>query len=250
MSDTQWIGSDDGRNPKTVSVDIIKALNQQFINHGVKFVVQVGDLVDSTGSSQSSVATTEDTRAAFAQDLYNAGIGFFPLRGNHDAINLSGYEFKRIYPQTTSGMMNLTPGDVFHVANADAVGQPFPLVMGLPFVIGTNFQTPSPSITGGNNWTGLSYSFDFANATFVLLDQFTPLQSDPTSTLSRNPFAGAIDLQQPWIDSVLSIRPSNTHAFVFGHKGLITENHVDTLFGSDPSQDPAGQNAFITSLYK
>ena len=44
MSDTQWIGADDGRNPNTVSVDIIKALNKQFINRGVRFVVQVGDL--------------------------------------------------------------------------------------------------------------------------------------------------------------------------------------------------------------
>ena len=110
MSDTQWIGADDGKNPNTVSVDIIKALNQEFINQGVKFVVQVGDLVDQTGSTPASVATAEDTRAAFAQELYNARIGFFPFRGNHDANNLAGYEFKRIYPQTLTGTNELHPG--------------------------------------------------------------------------------------------------------------------------------------------
>jgi hypothetical protein len=249
MSDTQWIGADDGRNPNTASVDIIKGLNQEFINQGVKFVVQVGDLVDQTGSTPASVATAEDTRAAFAQELYNARIGFFPFRGNHDANNLAGYEFKRIYPQTLTGLMNSTPADVFSVSNPDATVQPFPTVKGKPFVMGTNFSTPNPGMTNNLDWTGLSYSFDFDNARFMMLDQFTPLQTNPNSTLSQNPAPSAIDNQQSWISGVLSSKPANTHAFVFSHKGLITENHVDTLFGTDPSKDAAGQDAFITSLY-
>ncbi len=249
VSDTQWIGTDDGRNPNTVAVDIIKQLNQQFIQKGVRFVIQVGDLVDSTGSTAASVKTTEDTRAAFAQELYNNGIGFFPFRGNHDANNLAGYEFRRIYPQTLTGIMNSTPADVFSVTNSDAPVQPFPAVIGNAFTMGTNYSTPDPGTAGGNDWTGLSYSFDFGNARFVMLDQFTPLQTDPNSALSKNPWPNAIDLQQTWIGNVLSSKPANTHAFVFGHKGLITENHVDTLFGSDPTKDAAGQDAFITSLY-
>jgi hypothetical protein len=93
MSDTQWIGTDDGKNPGTCSVDIIKALNQQFIGKGVQFVVQVGDLVDTTGSSNPSIHNTEDVRAVFAQELFNATpqIGFFPLRGNHDSQRLALY---------------------------------------------------------------------------------------------------------------------------------------------------------------
>jgi hypothetical protein len=211
--------------------------------------VQLGDLVDQTGSTAASVAAAEDTRAAFAQELYNAKIGFFPFRGNHDANNLAGYEFKRIYPQTQNGMMNSTPTDVFTVPNPDALSQPFPTPKSKPFAMGANFNSPAPSATGGNNWTGLSYSFDFNNARFVMLDQFTPLQTDPSSILSKNPWPNAIDLQQPWIDTMLSSKPGNTHAFVFSHKGLISENHVDTLFGADPSKDAAGQDAFITSLY-
>ena len=33
----------------------------------------------------------------------------------------------------------------------------------------------------------------------------------------------------------LAGRTAGTHAFVFGHKGIITENHVDTLFGANPA---------------
>ena len=49
MSDTQWTGvpSDQVNNPNNVSVSIINQINPQFINAGVKFVVQVGDLTES-----------------------------------------------------------------------------------------------------------------------------------------------------------------------------------------------------------
>lgn len=241
MSDTQWIGTDDGYNPGSVAVDIIQQLNQEFINKHVKFVIQVGDLSDSGG------AVNEDFRAIFAQPLYNNNIAFFPLRGNHESSKTGGLEDVRIYPQTVSGYMNVTPTDLFSLTNADAARQPFPAVNGSTFTLGSNFQTPDPSVTGNNDWRGLTYSFDYENVRFVLLDQFTPLSAATGS--NNNPFSNAIDLQQGWIDGVLGGKPANGHAFVFSHKGLITENHVDTLFGSNPSADPTGQNAFISSLY-
>jgi hypothetical protein len=250
MSDTQWGVPDDGKNPGSCSVDIVKALNQQFIGHGVKFVVEVGDLVDKVGdktkgTTAESVASAEDVRAAFAQELYNAQIGFFPLRGNHDSHRLAAAEFKRIYPQTLNGTMNATPSNVFSVPNPDAATQPFPTPTGSPFTLGKNFSTPDPSTTSDLDWRGLSYSFDYNNARFVLLDQFSP----PNSTDDKKQDL-TIDPQQPWISSTLAAKPANGHVFVFGHKGLISENHADTLFGKDPSQNVAGQDAFITSLYK
>ena len=240
MSDTQWIGTDDGRSPNSVPVDIIKTLNQQFINKGVQFVVQVGDLCDN-----GSVPAGEDTRAAFAQDLYNAGIGFFPFRGNHDSSKAAAIEFQRIYPQTQNGAMNSTPANVFTVANPDSSVQPFPSVSGIPFTMGSNFSSPVSVTTGtgatANSLVGLTYSFDFNNVRFVLLDGQAAAGTDNITP--------GIDPQQAWITSQLSGRPAGTHAFVMSHKGLITENHVDVLFGSDPSKDPAGQNAFFSSLY-
>jgi len=244
MADTQW-SRDDGRNPGSCAVDIVKAINKEFIKRKVDFVIEVGDLVDKTGNTAESVANSEDIRAAFAQELYNAGIGFFPVRGNHDSHPLAAAEFKRIYPQTQNGTMNVTPSNVFAAANPDAAVQPFPTPAGQPFTLGANFNSPDPTTTGGLDWTGLSYAFNYKNARFVLLDQFAPANRDAAKKQDLT-----IDLQQSWIDTTLAQKPAEGHAFVFAHKGIISEQHVDNLFGSDPSQNPSGQDAFIIALYK
>jgi hypothetical protein len=247
MADTQWISqtsgviTDNTRAPNSVPVDIVRALNRQFINQGVKFVIEVGDLSDS------GTPVAEDTRALFAQDLYNAGIGFFPFRGNHEAQTGDPAEFLRVYPQTQTGSMNNTPTDIF---NSTVVGiQPIPAIHGKPFHMGFNFNSPNTANSNltASNLTGLSYSFDYNNngfgntVRFVLLDG----QAAP-GTDGKTP---GIDPQQPWITNQLVSRPAGSHAFVMSHKGLITENHVDMLFGSDPSQDILGQQAFFDSLY-
>jgi len=228
MADTQWDAPDDGNNPNSVAVDIINQLNQQFIAAGVRFVVQVGDLSNS-GSTYAM-----DTRALFAQPLYNAGIGFFPLRGNHDASAAAATEFVRVFPQTVSGLQNATPADVLSSStlNPDQAAQPSPEKTGASFNVGSSFSSPSASLTG------LSYTFDYHDARFVLLDQFTPPDNS----------ANTIDSQQEWISRTLGSRPATGHAFVFTHKGVITETHPDTLFGQTPSRDPNGQNAFLASL--
>jgi hypothetical protein len=237
MADTQWISTDDGKNPNSVAVDIINQLNSQFIAKGVKLVVAVGDVTDN-GSNLAL-----DTRAEFAQALYNANIGFFPLRGNHESSTAGAAEFKRVFPQTMGGMQNATPANAF-IANADDVNTLPTAVSGSPFAMGANFSEPSSVLTGTGNtaWDGLSYSFDYNNARFVLLDQF--MMANGTSASGNY----QIKPQQAWISTTLAGKPTGGHVFEFAHKGLITENHTDTLFGSDPSQDAAGQDAFIASL--
>ncbi len=237
MSDTQWIGTDDGKNPNSDAIDIINQLNAQFIAKGVKLVVAVGDVTDN-GSNLAL-----DTRAEFTQPLYNAGIGFFPLRGNHESSTAAIAEFKRLFPQTMGGMQNATPSNAF-IANADDVNTHPVAVSGSPFAMGMNFSEPSSVLTGTGNtaWDGLSYSFDYNNVRFVLLDQF--VKADGTSASGNY----QITPQIPWISATLAGRPAGTHAFEFAHKGLITENHVDTLFGADPSKDVAGQDAYIAAL--
>ena len=72
----------DGDNPNSVAVSIINELNKEFIKQGVKFVIQVGDLTDN-GRDEGI-----QTRAARpAKALYDAGIGFFPMRGNHETYS-------------------------------------------------------------------------------------------------------------------------------------------------------------------
>ena len=244
MADTQW-SRDDGRNPGACAVDMVKAVDKEFIKHKVDFVIEVGDLVDKTGNTADSVAASEGVRAAFAQELYNAGIGFFPVRGNHDSHPLAAAEFKRIYPQSQNGKMNATPANVFTIPNPDAAVQPFPTPSGSPFTRGTNFSSPDPSTTGGLDWRGLSYSFDYKGSKFVLVDQFAPADRDPAKEQQLT-----IAPEVPWIASTLATKPAGGHAFVFAHKGLISEQHVDTLFGKDPSSDAAAQDAFITAMYK
>ena len=53
-----------------------------------------------------------------------------------------------------------------------------------------------------------------------------------------------------WMNRQLSERAAGAHAFVFGHKGIITESHTDTLFGANPSLDPSLQDTFMRDLQR
>ncbi|MBN1981126.1 MAG: metallophosphoesterase [Chitinivibrionales bacterium] len=225
IADSQWPAAmDDGRNPNAVAVDIINQINAEFIKQKVKLVVAVGDLTDNGWS------ISLDTRATYCQALYNAGIGFYPLRGNHEPSSASAMEFLRIFPQTQNGVNNKTPVDAFIYTDSS---QTHPAKKkGGPIIVGTGFSSPSVSLKG------LSYAFTYKNATFILLDQFDVPDNTPN----------AIKDQQPWITKVLRSRKTNSHAFVFGHKGLIMQHHEDVFFGDNPTVDSAATNTFIRSL--
>jgi hypothetical protein len=234
MSDTQWTGvRNDGYNPNSVAVDIINQLNAQFVQKQVKLVVQVGDLTED-GSNNAL-----DTTAVFRQALYNNGIGFYPLRGNHESTAAGAVRFLTDFPQTRSAVMNLTPSVAFQAPNVDSATQPFPAPSGVPFACGTIAIAPGLPV----GFDGLSYAFDYKNARFVLLDQFTSITGASHSLLDTDTVN--------WTNNELSSRAAGTHAFVFGHKGLITENHADTLFGAqNPTQGAALQNTFTAGLQK
>jgi hypothetical protein len=150
-----------------------------------------------------------DARVAAAQPLYDAGIGFFPLRGNHESSSSAANYVPTVFPQTTGG-------------GGNTVGA-------------SNFSSPFAGLNG------LSYSFDYGNARFVLLDQFT--RTDGSGSTNNN----IVD-QLPWIDSRLDSKGANTHAFVFAHKELIGQNHTDTLFGANPASNATAQNTYFQSL--
>jgi Calcineurin-like phosphoesterase len=234
-ADTQWVAlangqTDDGHNPNTASIAIAKQLDQQFVNKGVKFVVEVGDLCDN------GTLAGEETRAVFAQDLYDAGVGFYPLSGNHD--DGDGGVLTPLYPQTQTAMMNETPASAFLASNPDVLTQPFPMQSGKPFQVGTISTSPAAP-TG---FAGLDYAVDYRNARLVFLDQFTsPVANSPAHEVLT-------DADVAWMNGQLKGRPAGTQAFVFGHKGIITQNHVDTLFGSDPTANPSLQDTFISDL--
>jgi hypothetical protein len=246
MNDTQWTVADDGFDPSSCAVGILKQIQRQFISQQVRFVVHVGDLCDN------GTLTAEDIRALYAQPLYDNGIGFFPLRGNHDDGAPQASEFQVLYPQTQNGIHNVTPKAQFDNA-ATAVTAPDNANLGIPalpdpgssFQIGADFSSPDPWNNG--NLKGLSYSFDYENARFVLLDQFTPIATVNSLTPAYDA-STTIGQQQGWINTRLQQRYAGSHAFVFAHKGLVTCQHADVLFGNDPSQNPALTTAFIDSL--
>ena len=223
MADTQWGNrTTDPANPATCAIAIINALNARFIAHGVKFVVQVGDLVDKEvwdcpdtytndpfGNAGKKAIRTLPYRAWAVQDLYDAGIGYFPVRGNHEATRIAAQEIPQLFPQTIGN--------------------------------GNMFDTSRIIDSNNPNLVGLSYAFDFNNVRIVFIDQFQ--RKDGSGSTNDN----AID-QIGWVDSTLADRPSDMHAFVMAHKNLSGQNHADCLFGVNATSNLASRDAFIASL--
>jgi hypothetical protein len=227
MSDTQWPTSPDFKNPN-VAVNVARHINTEMINKGVKFLVQVGDLTDTGGTNNINM----DVRATFAQELYNAGIGFYPLRGNHESSAANAVRFQQIFPQTQSCVNNQTP----NIVNTTSYGTQ--ANTNGTFCVGTpgSFATEA-------TMEGLTYSFDYDNARFVMIDQFTKPAGTAKSNLDQT------DIN--WIGDRFSSRPANTHAFSFAHKGLVTENHNDNLFNSsNPTASQASKDLMESFMMK
>ncbi len=167
IGDTRWTLSEDpeGMNPDHVSAATALALNNRFIEYGVKFVIQVGDLSDRGGDAAMY------SRAEAAQPLYDAGIGFFPLRGDHD---------------THGALYGLDPD--FNM-NIPAYLDAFPQTQGLDNIYdAANFNSPSI-----DELNGLSYSFDYgkngSTARFVIIDA-EPVSSAGVQNISGHPVYG------------------------------------------------------------
>lgn len=218
LADTQWRVADDGQSPNTVPAGILKQVHAEFLRHEVKFVVALGDTADR--SSKANL----DARARYAQALYNAGIGFYPLRGNHDAgwggAEGSGPEFQFLYPQTRDGVNNATPS-LPEDLGVEGSMAPDPKTKSETFLVGTNFCSPQMTF-GSVSMAGLTYSFDFEDARLVLLDQFGDSSERRGSTIAA---------QQDWITGRLADPQRPPHAFVFGHKDIVGSWHHDTLLG-------------------
>jgi hypothetical protein len=243
ISDTQWTKSTDPAeaNPNSCAWSIIKQIDQQFIDAHVKLVIHVGDMVD-VGSQKNDY-----TRALYAQDLYNHGIGFYGLRGNHEAAwsSSSNYltsdeDLSYAYPQIPPGQAgwnNLTPSDIttplipyaLSDANRPASRE------GAPFRVGHNFSYPTQANEDNH---AVSYAFDYRNATFMLLDQFNSYDGPDSEHQGQWAYYDSHILdQQKWIKKTLRRRPRNTHAFAFTHKNLLGGNHKDNMFGGPFSEE-------------
>jgi hypothetical protein len=244
MGDTQWTPTDSsgnyldpsGLNPNSVAVSIIDQVDAQFVNHCVKFVLQVGDLTDN--GTDAGI----QTRALAAQtNLYPHHIGFFPMRGNHE-----------------------TYSPVYNNFSIPAIQTNFPQTRGSGTTWGAfNFSSPKPTdpITGKPTveLQGISYSFDYGwggnSVRFLIVDPWATTDTNPTAAQppppnnDGYPYGYTINAQQPWISNQLNrLTRCTEHAFVFSHQPLMAENHQDTMFSGYTNANPTWQNAFYSSL--
>jgi hypothetical protein len=233
MGDTQWTihGADPSNptmtdystdpagqsDPYSVAASIINQIDPMFVQQGVQFVIQVGDLTDC-GTTRAIQARSNIART----NLTANGIDFFPVRGNHETY---GYEY----------------GDTATDFGVAAMQNAFPQMAGSEIVSSaTNFV---PSSVASDC---ISYSFDCNNARFLMLD-FWCNGTKNTAAAGYN-FGYDVNTQQAWITEQLSSRSSGAHAFVITHQPLMAEDHQDTIFTGYTNANPLWQNAFYSSL--
>lgn len=145
LADTQWKTTDATNNPSTVALGIINQIMPQFVNAGVKFVVQVGDMTDNGSNAGLDVWLGPQTY------LNNNNIALFPVRGNHEASQAAAVRFQGNFPQTR-GLSNTFGA--------------------------TGFSSPSTALNG------LTYTFNYDNVNVVMLDQFTRIDGSGSSANS------------------------------------------------------------------
>ncbi|MDR2345782.1 MAG: metallophosphoesterase [Planctomycetaceae bacterium] len=204
IPDTQW-----GFNMEApfhgTAIHVIDAINAEMIRQKVDFVIQVGDLVEY------SSAIAFQTRAAHNKALLDNGINFYPVRGNHDSMEINSVkQFKDAFPN-------------------------------LPGTKGNGGSSPKLP-----NADGMTYSFTHKNGKFILIDTF-PLVDDGT----KNGKAYTIGDYQDWINSQLLIKSDHKFTIVFTHKNLLGQNHKDNVFSDDAENQnsfPEMQNNFFSSL--
>ncbi|MCK4627275.1 MAG: metallophosphoesterase, partial [Phycisphaerae bacterium] len=89
---TPWrfvVTSDSRGNDNGVDTVILSEIADQIVNHGVDFVLFPGDLVDGT-STQAGMESQLLTWRDAMQPVYDAGIGVYACRGNHE-VNSPGH---------------------------------------------------------------------------------------------------------------------------------------------------------------
>lgn len=212
IPDTQWWFNAPFHG---TAIHVIDAINVEFIRQQVDFVIQIGDLAEMPS------ALAFQTRAAHNQSLTEAGIKFYPIRGNHDVPN--------------NNPKNLDDQAMKQAAAAAQFTAAFP---DLP---GTSSVGSSPDLPGA---AGMTYSFTHNDGKFILLDTF-PMVDDNTKRSKTYTISDYL----PWIEAELK-RDDHRFALVFAHKPLQGQNHKDILFGENLDSNPEMQNAFMECLQR
>lgn len=202
VPDTQWKPYDEENN--SVAIHIIDAVVAELVRQKVDLVLHVGDLTDH--SSQAAF----DTAARHFKPLEDAGIRFYPIRGNHDSKTLDAVDqFRKAFPDLPG-----TPG------------QP-----------GT--CPPLPYIEG------LTYAFVHKNVKFIMLDTF-PVDDGSDEGIAYKPglYQPWIDRELEQDDHRHAFVAAHKNLIGQSHK----DNIFTSSKNSD--KYPRMQNRFFASLQK
>ena len=205
IPDTQW-ANEMGVPFYGTAIHVVDAINTEMIRQKVDFVIEVGDLVEV------SSAIAFQTRANHNKVLAENGIRFFPLRGNHDSIDLeSAAQFKAAFPD-------------------------------LPGTAGREGSSPDLP-----NAAGMTYAFTHNNVKFICIDTF-PLVDDG----STNGKAYTISDYLPWIESELQKNDHHFAFVFSHKNLLGQNHKDNFFSDNETNQDshPAMQNAFFSCLQK
>ncbi|MGL6227323.1 MAG: metallophosphoesterase family protein [Thermoguttaceae bacterium] len=202
IPDTQW-GSEEEPFDGT-AVHVIDAINKELIRQNVDLVIQVGDLVN-----KSSVRSFE-RRNEHNQALRDAGIPYYPVRGNHDSQGVQG---------------------------ARDFAQVFPNLPGRPNQLGS-----SPDLPGT---AGMTYSFVHKNVKFILLDLF--MLAIEGQNRGKGYF---IADYLPWIQEQLEQKDHQVVFVFSHQNLLGQNHKDNIFGGIDQDSRPDVQNAFYSLLQK
>ncbi|MDP0495220.1 MAG: LamG-like jellyroll fold domain-containing protein, partial [Verrucomicrobiota bacterium JB024] len=179
IPDTQ--GGTNGTPP-----DEAAAIAQRFIGHAPAFIIHVGDVTDGNSSSgDTKLSQLEDLKDLLVNPLAEHGIGFYPVRGNHDS---------NAYANTSSGVSAWAAAFPYLFEGEGAVIDP------------TDVPGGSPSSPNTSNFC---YVLDAGHDTFfVSVDQWNGGSSENYSNWVAAKFA-EIRAEHP-----------DAHIFGYSHSGL------------------------------
>ena len=200
IPDTQWNSMDEPFNG--VAIHIIDAVVAEMIRQKVDLVVHTGDLTDR--STQKGF----DTAAARFKPLTDNGIGFYPVRGNHDIRG------------------GLEVVEQYKMAFPDRPGEP-------------GRKGTSPDLPGIE---GLTYAFTHKNIKFVMLDIF-PVKGKDGDEIDYKP--GDF---QPWIDKELDAKDYRHAIVVSHKNLIGQNHKDNLFSSRSPNRYPEMQNRFFKSL--
>jgi len=188
---------------------VLSELVTEILDQGADFVLFPGDLV--SGYASIGPAGFEAQLRAWVEimdPVYNAGIGVYVSRGNHEIMDVWGY---RIRP-------DIDPEDNHATRWLNVFGSDLYPEQMLP-----DNGPPSEKY--------MTYAVTHKNAFIVSLDQYAGINHDTVHMVN-----------QEWLDAQFAAN-TNPHIFIAGHEAAFRAMHTDCL-----DNQPAERDAFWASI--